>query len=84
MNPYFKTILLFIGGGFLILGLIGLFLPFLQGILFIVAGIYILSLSSESFKNWSDHHIGRFPKIKHHYGIHKGRVDKLFKKRGGR
>ena len=32
-----------LGYGFLVLGVLGLFLPFLQGILFIVAGLLILS-----------------------------------------
>lgn len=33
----------FLGWCFLILGLLGLFLPFLQGILFILVGLYLLS-----------------------------------------
>ncbi len=36
-----------LGWLFVIMGLLGLVLPFLQGILFIVVGIYILSLHSK-------------------------------------
>ncbi|MEN9622091.1 MAG: hypothetical protein RLZZ67_525 [Candidatus Parcubacteria bacterium] len=82
MNPYFKTILFLIGIGFVILGVIGLFIPIMQGILFLVIGVYILSLTSTRFKNWFDHHIAKFPRVKHHYEKHRGRVDRIFKKRG--
>jgi len=82
MNPYLKVILIFLGMSFLVLGFIGLFLPILQGILFIIVGIYILSLTSSSFKRWTEHHIGKYPRIQHHYHRHRGRVDKFFK-RGG-
>lgn len=35
-----------IGWLFVLLGVVGIFLPFLQGVLFILVGIYILSLHS--------------------------------------
>lgn len=35
------------GGAFLVLGVIGLFLPFLQGILFLIIGLTLLSTESE-------------------------------------
>lgn len=82
MNPYVRSVLVLLGIGFLVLGIIGLFLPVLQGIFFVVIGIYMLSLTSNRFKNWFEHHIGKFPRVKHHYDTHKGRVDKIFKKRG--
>lgn len=81
MNHYLRIIFIFIGIGFLLLGFVGLFLPILQGILFIAIGIYILSLTSNRFKNWVDHHVGKYPRVKHHYDTHKGRVDRFFKKR---
>lgn len=38
-----KVVLLFLGWGFLVLGVIGLFLPVLQGVLFLIVGLLILS-----------------------------------------
>ena len=39
----------------LVLGVIGLFLPFLQGILFIVMGLSLLSTESDRAKAWLEH-----------------------------
>ena len=36
----------------IILGVIGLFLPFLQGVLFLVMGLTLLSTESTRAKNW--------------------------------
>jgi uncharacterized membrane protein YbaN (DUF454 family) len=38
-----KAILLIFGWGFILLGVIGLFLPILQGVLFLLIGLLILS-----------------------------------------
>jgi uncharacterized membrane protein YbaN (DUF454 family) len=44
MNSSFKKILLqIVGWMFVLVGIVGLFLPFLQGILFILVGLIILS-----------------------------------------
>ncbi len=44
MKPYTKRILiLIVGWGFILLGILGLFLPILQGVLFLVVGLIILS-----------------------------------------
>ncbi len=64
MNPYAKRVLVLITGWSLILlGIVGLFLPILQGVLFILIGLIILS--SEYI--WAHHLLGRlrarFPKI---------------------
>lgn len=48
---------------FLILGLIGLALPFLQGFLFILIGVVLLSLVSERFKNYAESHTRKYPKV---------------------
>lgn len=43
------------GGSFLVaLGVVGLFLPFLQGVLFIVAGLALLSRESEKARRLRD------------------------------
>jgi uncharacterized protein len=44
MNARFKRIAaLVVGWGFIVLGIVGLFLPILQGVLFLVIGLVILS-----------------------------------------
>jgi uncharacterized membrane protein YbaN (DUF454 family) len=54
-----------VGWTFLVLGVLGLFLPFLQGILFLLIGLIILS----SEYVWAHHLLNkirqRFPKIAH-------------------
>lgn len=42
------------GVAFLILGFLGLFLPFLQGILFLTIGLTLLSHESERARQWSE------------------------------
>jgi uncharacterized membrane protein YbaN (DUF454 family) len=41
-----RPLLLILGWVFVALGLAGLFLPFLQGILFLLVGVYLLALGS--------------------------------------
>lgn len=61
-----KWLILIVGWGFLFLGVIGLFLPVLQGILFIVIGLVILSAEY----TWAHHLLQRakqkFPGVAHH------------------
>ena len=45
-----KVLLLVLGWSFIFLGIIGLFLPFLQGILFMLIGLVILSKESKTAK----------------------------------
>lgn len=64
MNRHVKRVLiLIVGWGFLLLGIVGLFLPILQGVLFILIGLIILS----SEYVWAHHLLtklrDRFPKI---------------------
>ncbi|MFA6300956.1 MAG: PGPGW domain-containing protein [Candidatus Paceibacterota bacterium] len=47
-----KIIIFTVGIFFIILGLLGLVLPFLQGILFLIIGIFLLSFSFPKFRNW--------------------------------
>jgi uncharacterized membrane protein YbaN (DUF454 family) len=48
---------------FILLGLVGLVLPFLQGILFLVVGLVLLSISSPVFARWAEQHTQKFPKV---------------------
>jgi uncharacterized protein len=66
MNRHAKRILvLIVGWAFILLGIAGLFLPILQGILFILIGLIILS----SEYVWAHHLLKRikerFPKLGH-------------------
>ncbi len=49
---------------FLILGVIGLALPFFQGLLFILIGLILLSIYNPGVKQWSDSILGRYPALK--------------------
>ena len=44
-----------VGSLLLVLGVIGLFLPFLQGILFLIMGLSLLSTESPRAKAWLHH-----------------------------
>jgi len=59
-----KIGMLIIGWLFIVLGVFGLFLPFLQGILFILIGLAILSSRSEIIKRLLRHLEERYP---HHH-----------------
>ncbi len=48
---------------FLILGLLGLVLPFLQGFLFLTLALIFLSISSSQIRTWLVTHTVRFPKL---------------------
>ncbi len=56
-----KTLMLVIGWFFLILGIVGLFLPILQGVLFIMIGLAILSTRSEKIKRLLKRLEDRYP-----------------------
>ena len=64
MNSYLKrVVILIVGWSFILLGVVGLFVPILQGVLFILVGLIILS----SEYVWAHHLLSRlrerFPKI---------------------
>lgn len=46
-----KTLIYVIGWAFILLGIVGLFLPILQGILFLLIGLLVLSKQSQFAKN---------------------------------
>lgn len=46
---------------FIALGILGLFLPFLQGILFILIGLTLLSVQHPWARKWFLHVLRRFP-----------------------
>jgi uncharacterized membrane protein YbaN (DUF454 family) len=58
-----KVGLLILGWLFIFLGILGLFLPFLQGVLFILIGLAILSSRSETVKQFLKHLEKRYPHL---------------------
>jgi len=76
-----KGIGLFIIGWFFVLfGIIGLFLPILQGILFITIGLAILSSRSELIKRFLKYLEGRFPHQYEQMEVWKEKISHWFKK----
>lgn len=55
--------LMVVGSFFVGLGFVGLFLPFLQGILFLVLGVALLSLASETVHSATSRTLQRWPKL---------------------
>jgi uncharacterized protein YqgC (DUF456 family) len=48
---------------FILIGLVGLLLPFLQGILFIAIGLLLLSLVVPQVRTFLDRHTVRYPRV---------------------
>ena len=64
MNPQVKRVLLFVAAFvFLIAGIIGLALPFLQGFLFLAIGLILLSIASPRARTWIESHTRKYPKL---------------------
>lgn len=72
--------LLIIGWFFIVLGILGLFLPILQGILFILIGLAILSSRSETIRRLLKHLERRYPQYHEKIEVLKERLRKWFKK----
>lgn len=72
MNEFKKIGILIIGWIFIGLGIVGLFLPILQGILFIMIGLAILSSRSKLIRRFLKYLEGRYPR--HYERIVKWRV----------
>jgi len=63
-KPTHKRILLDVFGWlFVLLGVLGIFLPFLQGIVFLVLGAYLLSLHSPWFHGKLVSLRGKYPSV---------------------
>lgn len=64
MRREIKRISLFIGAIiFIILGILGLALPFLQGFLFLVIGLILLSIASPAFRSWIEIRTKKYPHV---------------------
>ncbi|MGE4219792.1 MAG: PGPGW domain-containing protein [Alphaproteobacteria bacterium] len=63
-RPRWKRLLILISGwAFIVLGVLGIFLPFLQGFLFLAIGFYLLSLESVWAQRLLDRMRARWPKL---------------------
>ena len=68
-------------GWFLVgLGIVGLFLPFLQGVLFIMIGLAILSSRSAAIRNLLNHLERRYPDQYQRIETLKGKVSGWFRR----
>ncbi len=81
MNAIKKLGLLIIGWLFIVLGILGLFIPILQGILFIMIGLAILSSRSEMIKRFLKHLEKRYPRHHERIEIWKEKIRSSFKKK---
>lgn len=58
-----KYFIITLGVLFILLGLAGLVLPFLQGWLFLAIGALLLSMYSPGIRTWMDKHTIKYPKL---------------------
>jgi uncharacterized membrane protein YbaN (DUF454 family) len=58
-----KVLMIAAGVVFMIFGLIGFALPFLQGFLFLAIGIVLLSLASSKIRTWMEAHTRPYPRM---------------------
>ena len=58
-----RVIVLTIGIIFVIFGVLGLFLPFLQGIIFLFIGLILLSFSSPKIRTLIEKHTNKYPHL---------------------
>lgn len=73
-----RIVLLVVGWGFILLGIAGLFLPILQGILFLLIGLFILSGEYAWAHRLLYRLRDRFPAIASHFDSAKERAERWF------
>jgi len=84
VNPRVKRILaLAAGWGFIALGIAGLFLPILQGVLFLLIGLIILSTEYVWAHHLLNKLLNRFPKLHAMADKAKEKVSDLMRRTGG-
>lgn len=62
-SPLHRFLILASGWMFIVLGILGLFLPILQGFLFLAIGAYLLSLESPMARRFIGRMRRRFPRL---------------------
>ena len=58
-----RVAVLILGWALIAFGIVGLFLPVLQGVLFILLGLYVLSRESETAHSWLQRGRKRYPHL---------------------
>jgi len=79
MEKFKHSVMLIIGWFFVGLGILGLFLPFLQGFLFIMIGLAILSTRSEQVKRLLKHLEARYPRHHERVMTWRGKIRRWFR-----
>jgi len=79
MNEFKRIGILIIGWFFIGLGILGLFLPILQGILFIMIGLTILSSRSATVRLFLKRFEKRYPRLHERMIIWRLKIRKWFK-----
>ena len=80
MNRFKKIAILIIGWTFIGLGIIGLFLPILQGVLFMMIGLAILSSRSQFIRGFLKHLEERHPHFHKRVEVLREKFRNWFKK----
>jgi len=79
MEKFKNSAMLIIGWFFVGVGILGLFLPFLQGILFIMIGLAILSTRSEQIRRLMKPLEDRYPRHHQRVVVWREKIRKWFK-----
>ncbi|NBP72490.1 MAG: DUF454 family protein [Alphaproteobacteria bacterium] len=75
-----RYVILGLGWFFVVLGILGIFLPILQGILFLLIGFILLSRESEWAQRQLDNLRTRYPKFAEKYDEAKARANRLWRR----
>ncbi len=70
-----RALVLLVGWAFILLGIAGLFLPVLQGILFLLIGLFILSSEYVWAHNLLHRLKGKFPKIAAQFDVAQAKAE---------
>lgn len=77
-RPVKRFFILALGWAFIVLGIIGLFLPILQGILFLLIGFILLSRESEWAQRRLEMLKTRYPRFAEKYDAAEAAADRLW------
>jgi len=75
-----RFVILGLGWFFVVLGILGIFLPILQGILFLLIGFILLSRESEWAQRQLDNLRTRYPKFAEKYDEAEARANRLWRR----
>ena len=75
-----RYVILGLGWFFVVLGILGIFLPILQGILFLLIGFILLSRESEWAQRQLDNLRKRYPKFAEKYDEAEARANRLWRR----